>query len=130
MIPFVLGAVGVFTSAAVSDYRTRTASNRHWVVLAAFGAIPAYLAPTAMYSVLVGVLMGLIIFYTGAAGGADAKALMVSGAFFPNPVLFLAFIAVGALGGLVWVLHDHRRIPLLVPLGASLSTALVMGAVA
>lgn len=123
-----------FTYASWSDYKSREVSDRVWIVLGPLSLIltlsELFLYEPSQFTAY-GICFGLtsvfaiVLFYTGAFGGADAKALMclalalpfypellpssiggvispISETFFPitvfsNSVLFAAFMAVALL---------------------------------
>ena len=100
-------SVALLTYASWSDYKTREVSNRVWAIYAPIAvalAIPELLLydsskQLVFFGVSVGFTVGLafLLFYSGAFGGADSKALMCIAFALPfAPVaLFTPFLAGG-----------------------------------
>lgn len=98
----VILSLTILTYASWSDWKNREVSNRVWIVFA-----PAAFALTAVqyvvfeqhllfYFVLSFTITSVIataLFYAGAFGGADAKALMCLALALPNPIYLLPSVA-------------------------------------
>ena len=94
----VLLCVSFFVYASWTDWKTREVSNWVWIILApsAFALTTieyVFLAPHLLfnYAVYFGVTFTLstVLFYAGAFGGADAKALMCLALALPYPIQLL-----------------------------------------
>jgi preflagellin peptidase FlaK len=95
----VLLCLSFFIYASWSDYKTREVSNTVWLVLAPLAfALTAVqfvvFAPEALYtyalSFILTSVLAVVLFYAGAFGGADAKALMCLALALPlYPVHFV-----------------------------------------
>ena len=99
--------VALLTYASWSDYKSREVSNRVWAIYAPI-AITLSLAELLLYDfsklplfgISVGVTVGLafLLFYCGAFGGADSKALMCIAFALPfAPVILFSPILSGGL---------------------------------
>ena len=97
----------LLTYASWSDYKTREVSNRVWAIYAPI-AIVLSLSELLLYDsskiVLFGISVGLtvglafLLFYSGAFGGADSKALMCIAVALPfAPVTLFTPILAGSL---------------------------------
>ncbi len=89
-------SLAFLTYASWSDYKTREVSNMVWMVFApialALTVVQFFiLSPESLYtyvlSFAVTSILALALFYTGAFGGADAKALMCLSLALPVPPL-------------------------------------------
>ncbi len=100
-------SVGLLTYASWSDYKSREVSNRVWAIYAPI-AIALSLAELLLYDpsklpffgISVGLTVGLafLLFYSGAFGGADSKALMCIAFALPfAPVVLFTPILSGSL---------------------------------
>lgn len=80
-------SLGVLIYSSWSDYRTREVNNKVWAIYAPIALalsliqillLPEPLSQLSLYGLSVGVTVGisLLLFYTGAFGGADSKAFM------------------------------------------------------
>ncbi len=80
-------SLGVLIYSSCSDYRTREVNNKVWAIYAPVALAltlpqillePEPLSQLSLYGLSVGVTVGisLLLFYTGAFGGADSKAFM------------------------------------------------------
>jgi len=81
----VLLTLSIFVYASVSDLRKREVSNKVWLIMAPlalaltifqFVIFSPYLLPFYAISFLITAVLSIALFYAGAFGGADAKALM------------------------------------------------------
>ena len=101
-------SVALLTYASWSDYKTREVSNRVWAIYAPIAvvlAIPELLLydsskQLVFFGVSVGFTVGLafLLFYSGAFGGADSKALMCIAFALPfAPVALFTPILAGGL---------------------------------
>lgn len=126
------GAVGgTLGIAAASDWPTRRADNWHWWAIAALALPGALAAPTAFLTASVGLLFGLVAFYVLRFGGADAKAMMATAWWFPEPVVWLGMLGAASAGSLVWmIVRREARCPFLVPLGVAMIVGLGLQLVA
>jgi preflagellin peptidase FlaK len=98
-------SVALLTYASWSDYKTREVSNRVWAIYAPIAialAIPELLLydsskQLVLFGVSVGFTVGLafLLFYSGAFGGADSKALMCIAVALPFAPVFAPILAGG-----------------------------------
>ena len=122
-----VGAVLNLLDAAWSDWKTRTANNGHWVLLAATGILIPLTHPTAWVTVALGTLY-CIGAWKGGMGGADAKALLASSLLFPNPILYSLLVLTACLATAPWffLYGKTSKLPFLIPLATSLSVGLIL----
>ncbi len=95
------------TYASWSDYKTREVSNRVWAIYAPIAIVLSIAelllydsSKLALFGVSVGLTVGLafLLFYSGAFGGADSKALMCIALALPfAPVTLFTPILAGSL---------------------------------
>jgi preflagellin peptidase FlaK len=95
------------TYASWSDYKTREVSNRVWAIYAPIAIVLSIAelllydsSKLALFGVSVGLTVGLafLLFYSGAFGGADSKALMCIALALPfAPVALFTPILAGSL---------------------------------
>ncbi|MGD0644237.1 MAG: A24 family peptidase C-terminal domain-containing protein [Candidatus Bathyarchaeia archaeon] len=103
----VAATIAFLTYASWSDYKTREVSNRVWAIYAPIAVVLSIVelllydpSKLALFGISVGFTVGLafLLFYSGAFGGADSKALMCIAFALPfSPVILFAPILAGSL---------------------------------
>ena len=107
-------SVVLLTYASWSDYKTREVSNRVWAIYAPIAVVLSLAefllydpSKLVLFGVSVGFTVGLafLLFYSGAFGGADSKALMCIALALPfAPVTLFTPILAGSLSPIAQVI--------------------------
>ncbi len=84
-----LVAIPLLAIASYTDLKTRTASNKLWLIMGIAGVILLFFSPfDLLYFLLIVMIVGILLamFSTLPVGGADIKALITLAILFPYPL--------------------------------------------
>jgi len=123
----MIAALPFLVAGAVSDWRTRSAPN--WLWLCSFlASVPSTVYGGRAHFASLLALVGLTTLLTlcRVFGGADQKAIVSVGAFFPDPAMACGLVAVAFAGCVAWKFTGRHRAPFLIPWAAACGTFAVL----